>query len=155
MRRFKSIPIGLKPLFIEIDVQRVLCLACKVVRQVKLSFAKWRSTYTNAFERYALTLSKMYNVQLSQLRRALFNVASGPLEKQVLKRTRWLLMKNPENLNDDKKEQHRLDEALKLNQPLATAYYLKRDMSFFKLKILALHETKGLRKNNSSKNCVK
>jgi transposase len=31
---------------------------------------------------------KMYNDQLSQLRRALFNEASGPLEKQVLQGTR-------------------------------------------------------------------
>lgn len=256
MRRFKSLPIGSKPVFIEIELQRVLCLACKVVRQVKLSFAKWRRTYTKAFERYALMLSKfmtildvakhlqvswgtikdiqkrylkrryrnpslkyihriaideisigkghryltvvlnlktgaviyvgdgkgadalspffqrlkrskakvkavaidmspayiaavldnlpdaaivfdhfhvikMYNDQLSQLRRALFNEASGPLEKQVLKGTRWLLLKNPENLNGDKGEQNRLKEALKLNQPLATAYYLKEDLRQF------------------------
>lgn len=256
MRRFKSIPIGLKPVTIEIEVQRVFCLACKIVRQVKLSFAKWRRTYTKAFERYALMLSrfmtildvakhlqvswgtikdiqkrylkrryrnpslkyipriaideisigkghryltvvlnlrtgavifvgdgkgadaltpffqrlkrskakvkavaidmspayiaavlenlpdaaivfdhfhviKMYNDQLSQLRRALFNEASGPLEKQVLKGTRWLLLKNPENLNGDKNEQHRLQEALKINQPLATAYYLKEDLRQF------------------------
>lgn len=256
MRRFKSIPIGLKPVLIEIEVQRVFCLACKVVRQVKLSFAKWRRTYTKAFERYALMLSKfmtildvakhlqvswgtikdiqkrylkqryrnpslkyiqriaideisigkghryltvvlnlrtgaviyvgdgkgadaltpffqrlkrskakvkavaidmspayisavldnlpdaaivfdhfhvikMYNDQLSQLRRALFNEASGPLEKQVLKGTRWLLLKNPENLNGDKGEHSRLQEALKLNQPLATAYYLKEDLRQF------------------------
>jgi transposase len=51
---------------------------------------------------------KMYNDQLSQLRRALFNEASGRLEKQVLKGTLWLLLKNPENLYNDKNEQHRL-----------------------------------------------
>ena len=255
-RRFKSLPIGLKPVLIEIEVQRVFCLACKAIRQVKLSFAKWRRTYTKAFERYALMLSKfmtildvakhlkvswgtikdiqkrylkkryrnpslkhiqriaideisigkghryltvvlnlktgavihvgdgkgvdaltpffkrvkrsrakikavaidmspayiaavldnlpkaaivfdhfhvikMYNDQLSQLRRALFNEASGPLEKQVLKGTRWLLLKNPENLNHDKKEQNRLQEALKLNQPLAAAYYMKEDLRQF------------------------
>jgi transposase len=62
MRRFKSIPIGLKPVLIEIKLQRVLCLACRVVRQVKLSFAKWRRTYTKAFERYALMLSKFMTI---------------------------------------------------------------------------------------------
>ncbi|MCP4748166.1 MAG: transposase [Desulfobacteraceae bacterium] len=64
-------------------------------------------------------------------RRALFNEASGPLEKQVLKGTRWLLLKNPENLNGDKNEQNRLENALQINQPLATAYYLKEDLRQF------------------------
>ena len=53
---------GLKPVTIEIEVQRVFCLACKLVRQVKLSFAKWRRTYTKAFERYALMLSKFMTI---------------------------------------------------------------------------------------------
>lgn len=256
MRRFRSMPIGTKPVFIEIEIQRVLCLACQVVRQVKLTFAKWRRTYTQAFERYALGLSrfmtildvakhlrvswgtikdiqkrylirryarpslknidriaideisigkghryltvvlnlktgavifvgegkgaealspffkrlkrskakvkavaidmspayiaavmenlpkaaivfdhfhviKMYNDKLSKFRRALYNETKGILEKQVLKGTRWLLLKNPENLNKEKDEQHRLDDALKLNQPLATAYYLKEDLRHF------------------------
>lgn len=50
------------------------------------------------------------------------------LEK-VLKGTRWLLLKNPENLNLEKQETQRLNEALMLNQPLACAYYLKEDLS--------------------------
>ena len=74
---------------------------------------------------------KLYNDRLSQLRRALFNEASGPLEKQVLNWTRWLLLKNPENLNSDKGEQSRLQEALKLNQLLATACYLKKYLRQF------------------------
>jgi transposase len=53
------------------------------------------------------------------------------LEKQVLKGTRWLLLKNPENLNGEKGEQSRLQEALKMNQPLATVYYLKEDLRQF------------------------
>ena len=40
-------------------------------------------------------------------------------------------MKNPENLNKEKDEHHRLAQALKLNQPLATAYYLKEDLRQF------------------------
>ena len=256
LRRFRSIPIGSKPVFIEIEIQRVLCLACQVIRQVKLTFAKWRRTYTRAFERFALSLSrfmtildvakhlgvswgtikdiqkrylskryarpklknidriaideisigkghryltvvlnlktgavifvgdgkgaealtpffrrikrskltvdavaidmspayiaavldnlpnativfdhfhviKMYNDKLSDLRRTLYNQATGPLEKQVMKGTRWLLLKNPENLNDEKNEGHRLKEALQLNQQLATAYYLKEDLRQF------------------------
>jgi transposase len=49
----------------------------------------------------------------------------------VLNGTHWLLLKNPENLNGEKGEQSRLQEALKLNQPLATAYYLKEDLRQF------------------------
>ena len=41
--------------------------------------------------------------------------------------TRWLLLKNPENLNEEKDEPARLEEAMRLNAPLATAYYLKED----------------------------
>ncbi len=74
---------------------------------------------------------KMFNDKLSEFRRALYHEAIGPMAKQVLKGTRWLLLKNPENLNIEKDEQHRLDEALKLNQPLATAYYLKEDLRQF------------------------
>jgi transposase len=51
--------------------------------------------------------------------------------KEVLKGTRWLLLKNPENLDEEKDERGRLREALKLNEPLATAYYLKDDLRRF------------------------
>ena len=43
----------------------------------------------------------------------------------------WLLLKNPENLDADKDEKRRLEEALALNEPLATAYYLKDDLRRF------------------------
>ncbi len=45
------------------------------------------------------------------------------MQKTVLKGTRWLLLKNPENLDEEKNEKQRLEEALALNKPLATAYY--------------------------------
>jgi len=38
------------------------------------------------------------------------------------------LLKNPENLDPDRKEKERLEEALQLNKPLAIAYYLKEDL---------------------------
>ena len=53
------------------------------------------------------------------------------LQKKVLKGTRWLLLKNPENLDATKDEKRRLEEALALNKPLATAYYLKEDLRRF------------------------
>lgn len=256
LRRFRSIPIGSTPVFIELAIQRVECLSCNIVRQVKLGFADHRRSYTRAFERYVLELCrhmtiadvanhlkigwdtikdifkrylgqrfkrpklghlkriaideisigkghryltvvldlssgavvfvgdgkgsdaliafwkrlkrskadikavaidmspayiaavlenlpnaaivfdrfhvmKLYNDKLSGLRRHLQREAQGPLQIQVLKGTRWLLLKNPENLDDQKDESKRLQKALEFNAPLAMAYYLKEDLRQF------------------------
>ena len=53
------------------------------------------------------------------------------LGKQVLKGIRWLLLMAPKNLNEAKNEPQRLQQALDLNQPLATAYYLKEELRQF------------------------
>jgi len=74
---------------------------------------------------------KLFNEKLSDLRRALFREATEALHKQVLKGTRWLLLKNPENLDEERDEKSRLEEALALNQSLATAYYMKEDLRQF------------------------
>ena len=71
---------------------------------------------------------KMFNDKLSELRRQLYHEVNDILQKQVIKGTRWLLLKNPENLDSDRDEHRRLMEALELNQPLATAYYMKEDL---------------------------
>jgi transposase len=71
---------------------------------------------------------KLFNEKLSALRRELFHQASSAQERVILKGTRWLLLKNPENLDDTRAEVQRLEEALRLNEPLATAYYLKEDL---------------------------
>ncbi|MBL4884079.1 MAG: ISL3 family transposase [Planctomycetaceae bacterium] len=76
-------------------------------------------------------LVKLFNDKLSELRRQLYREASGLLEKNVLKGTRWLLLKNQDNLNDNHGESTRLQEALSLNKPLATAYYLKESLKEF------------------------
>jgi transposase len=252
-RTFQTIPIGSKPVLLQVAIPRVECRACGVIRQVKLSFAEPRYRYTRAFERYVLELSqamtiqdiarhldvgwdtvkdiqkrnlqrrfkkmkfrdleqiaideisigkghryvtivlnlltgavvfvgdgkgaaalapfwqklkasrarikavatdmspayiqavqanlskavhvfdhfhviKLFNDKLSAFRRQLFHEALGPLAKKVLKGTRWLLLKNPENLDPKHNERERLQEALRLNQPLATVYYLKEDL---------------------------
>jgi len=245
--------VGFKVIYLELEVQRVGCLDCDSVRQVPLGFADPRFSYTHAFERYALELSKhmtiqavarhlsvswdvikdiqkryltkrfarpclkhlqtiaideiavrkghvyltvvmdmdsgamvfvgngkgadalepfwkslkraganieavamdmspayisavsehlpksamvfdhfhvikLFNDQLSTLRRNLYHEAKDILQKKILKGTRWLLLKNPENLDSGKKEKDRLEEALHLNQPLSCAYYLKEDL---------------------------
>jgi len=66
---------------------------------------------------------KYFNDKLSDFRRALYNHLKNQNEKKILQGTRWLLLKNPENLNNEKNESKRLDQTLELNKPLATAYY--------------------------------
>jgi transposase len=70
---------------------------------------------------------KLYHEKLSAFRRQLFHELTATGQK-LLKGTRWLLLKNPENLDPTKKEPQRLQRALRLNQPLALAYYLKEDL---------------------------
>ena len=252
-RRFRTVPIGSRTVWVRLAIQRVHCMLCSLVRQVKIGFADPRRSYTRAFERYALDLSKhmtikdvsrhlgvswdvikeiqkrhlkkkyarpslkgmsqiaideisigknhryltvvldlisgavlfvgdgkgadslipffrrikryqsqikavaidmspayihaitnnlpnakvvfdhfhvikLYNDKLANLRRELHRDLTDELQKKVLKGTRWLLLKNPENLNDDKNEKDRLQDALKINAPLSAAYYLKEDL---------------------------
>lgn len=61
----------------------------------------------------------------------MYREATDVQHKEVLKGTRWMLLKNPENLDEEKDERGRLREALKLNAPLATAYYRKDDLRRF------------------------
>jgi transposase len=76
---------------------------------------------------------KLMNDKLSQLRRELYHELTDLHQKEVLKGTRWLLLKNPENLKQTARvdELARLNEALKLNEPLAQAYYLKDELRQF------------------------
>ncbi len=71
---------------------------------------------------------KLMNEKLTALRRDLHREAVDKRRQQVLKGTRWLLLKTPENLDPKKGEPKRLREALRLNESLATAYYLKEDL---------------------------
>jgi transposase len=253
-RRFRMVPIGRKPVYLALAIPRVECRRCHVVRQVKLGFADSRVSYTKAFARYALELSrymtikdvaehlgiswdvikeiqkadlrrrfdrpklkrlrqiaideistakghvyltivldlesgavvhvgrgkggdalkafwtrlrrsrakieavatdmspayidavttylpgvslvfdrfhviKLYNDKLSELRRALYHQLKDSLKKDVLKGVRWLLLKRRENLDPTRNEPQRLKEALRLNQPLAIAYYLKEELN--------------------------
>ena len=73
-------------------------------------------------------LVKWFNDKLSLLRRQLYGLANKA-GKSVLKGSRWLLLKAPENLkqhSDPKKDERiRLQQALQLNEPLAMGYYMK------------------------------
>ncbi|MFH1918980.1 MAG: transposase, partial [Planctomycetota bacterium] len=147
-RRFRTLPIGGKPVYVAFWVPRVECRGCGAVRRVKVGFADQRVSYTRAFERYALELSrymtikdvachlqiswdviKLYNDKLSGLRRDLHRQLTDTMQKDALKGIRWLLLKRPEHLDPDRKEPERLNEALRLNEPLAMAYYLKEELN--------------------------
>jgi|SRR5664280_149546 len=252
-RRFRSLPIGRRKVFLELPVQRLWCVNCGKTRQAAIAFADPKRSYTHAFQRYVLDLSshmtiqdvanhlgvgwdlvkdiqkehllrhyarpklkhvkhiaideisighghrylsvvldldsgavvfvgqgkgadalapfwkrlkasharihavatdmsqayiqavqenlpnaklvfdhfhviKLFNEKLSGLRRDVQREAEGPLQKKVLKGTRWLLLKNPENLDPKHNEKERLKDALRLNKPLAIAYYMKEDL---------------------------
>jgi transposase len=80
----------------------------------------------HVFDRFHVV--KLFNEKLSVFRRQLHAKAADTQQKHVLKGTRWLLLKNPENLDPKHDEPQRLEEALALNKPLATAYYMKEDL---------------------------
>jgi len=112
------------------------CKHCKIRSvAIDMSPAYIRSVSDNlgaariVFDRFHIV--KLCNEMLTKLRRALYREATELMDKNVLKGTRWLLLKNPENLDTLRDEHKRLKEALKLNQPLATAYYLKEELRQF------------------------
>lgn len=62
-RRWRTTPIGGKPVFVDTTVPRVWCASCGKTRQVEIGFAERRVSYTRAFERYALELSRSMTIQ--------------------------------------------------------------------------------------------
>ena len=71
---------------------------------------------------------KLYNEKLSDIRKELYRQTKDADMRALLKGTRWLLLKNRENLNEEKNERERLEAALSANRPLMTAYYLKEEL---------------------------
>jgi transposase len=71
---------------------------------------------------------KLFNEKLTELSRDLYREITDFLKKNVLKGVRRLLLKNPENLDPERNECTRLKQALRLNEPLACAHYMKKDL---------------------------
>ncbi len=105
---------------------RVRAVAMDLSRAYQQAVKRHLPQAAIVFDRFHVI--KLYNEKLTQLRRELYREATDQRHKQVLKGTRWLLLKNHENLNPIKGEPRRLQEALALNEPLAAAYYLKDDL---------------------------
>ena len=80
------------------------------------------------FDRFHVV--KLMNEKLTALRRQLYREATAD-EKSVLKGSRWLVLKNPENLDASRDEEARLAAAFELNAPLAIGYYLKEELRLF------------------------
>ncbi len=82
---------------------------------------------TLVFDRFHVI--KLYNEKLSDLRREMYRELTDTMQKNALKGVRWLLLKRAENLDASRNEPGRLEEALRLNEPLAIAYYLKDELN--------------------------
>jgi len=71
---------------------------------------------------------KLFNEKLSDFRRQLFNNTKDSLQRRVIKGTRWLLLTARERLQEKAEQTRRLNQALEINRPLATVYYMKEDL---------------------------
>ena len=68
---------------------------------------------------------KLMNERLDDLRRQMVREAEGPLKLKI-KGTRFLLLRRPQNLTGA--QIPKLDEALRLNEPLLLSWYLKEEL---------------------------
>jgi len=106
------------------------------VNLMGISMDMWPAYITAATEYYPQVpivfdrfhIEKNLNKAITDLRKAVYREEVDLNKKKLIKGTRWLLLKNSENLKDEKAEKKRLEEALQVNKPLATAYYLKEDL---------------------------
>lgn len=78
------------------------------------------------FDRFHIV--KHLNEAVDEVRRGLWRRLSAQ-ERTTFKGTRWLLLKNPWNLNDTQRE--RLSTLVRWNSPLVRAWYLKEAFQLF------------------------
>jgi transposase len=71
---------------------------------------------------------KLINDGVDKLRREIYREEQMAGIRKVVKGTRWLLLKRGYNLDKNKNEDQRLEEALRMNKPLATMYYMKEEL---------------------------
>src|SRR5713226_9196246 len=110
---------------------RRLRLAQATIRAVAtdMSAAYWSAVLEHlpkaalVFDKFHIL--KLMNERLDDLRRAMVREAEGPLKLKI-KGTRFLLLRNPENLVEE--QIPKLDEAFRLNQPLLLGWYLKEEL---------------------------
>lgn len=94
-----------------------------------MSAAYWSAVLENlphaalVFDKFHIL--KLMNERLDDLRREMVREAEGRLKLQI-KGTRFLLLRNPENLKAD--QIPKLEKALQLNEPLLLGWYLKEEL---------------------------
>ena len=114
------LPVGFgKRVELAVSVPRICCSACGAVRQIALPFADPKNQYTHALERCVIDLCRITTLQhVTELTGLGWDTVKAIHHAKA-----------PQNLQshaDPKKDERvRLQAALALNQPLATAYYMK------------------------------
>ena len=73
-------------------------------------------------------VKKIINDKVDQLRRSLYHSKVYEEQRDVIKGIRWLLLRNGEDIKTDAAKKQ-LEDALKINEPLAKAYYLKEKIT--------------------------
>lgn len=106
-------------------------LTIKVRKAIKAVAMDMWDPYIKAFKKYcpdALIVFDPFHI-IASFSRVIDKIRAGqyreadPILRKLMKRSRFLLLKNPENLND--KERPRLKKILKENELLSTVYLLK------------------------------
>ena len=62
-RQWRLVPLGKKACWVQMDVPRLECRRCDLIRQMKIDFADPKKQYTHAFRRYVLELCKHMTIQ--------------------------------------------------------------------------------------------
>jgi transposase len=94
-----------------------------------MSAGYWLAVATNlpeaaiVFDRFHI--AKLMGQRIDELRRQMVREAQGAMKLKI-KGTRYLLLMRAENLEGD--QLSKLDEALRLNEPLFVAWYLKEEL---------------------------
>ena len=57
-RWLRTVPVGIKPVWLVVEVPRIGCASCGLVRRIDLRIAEPRRRHTKAFARFVLTLAK-------------------------------------------------------------------------------------------------
>jgi transposase len=57
-RWLRTVPVGFKPVWLVVEVPRIGCASCGLVRRIELRIAEPRRRHTKAFERFVLALTK-------------------------------------------------------------------------------------------------
>jgi transposase len=102
---------------------KIQAVACDMSAAYWSAILRWLPKAKVVFDHFHII--KLANEKIDDLRRALQREA-GILERRYIKGTRYLLMMGAENVPEGKRAA--LAEALRFNEPLTMAYYMKEEL---------------------------